>query len=111
MNKKDNNYTYILKCNDNTLYTGWTNSLENRILAHNLKKGAKYTKNRLPAYLVYYEIFETKVDAMKREYEIKHLSRKEKEDIISKMKGKKKKAFCEDINKKIVKLGEEDVKK
>ena len=47
MNKKDNNYTYILKCNDNTLYTGWTNSLENRILAHNLKKGAKYSIKKI----------------------------------------------------------------
>ena len=53
------NYTYILRCKDNTLYTGWTNNLEKRIEMHNSGKGAKYTKARLPVELVYYEQFET----------------------------------------------------
>lgn len=76
------NYTYILKCSDNTYYTGWTNNLENRIKAHNEKKGAKYTKYRTPVELVYYEILETKEEAMRREYEIKQLTRKKKELLI-----------------------------
>lgn len=72
------NYTYIVECDDGSLYTGWTNDLEKRIKAHNAGKGAKYTKSRLPVKLVYSEIFETKEDAMSREYAIKQLSRKEK---------------------------------
>ena len=72
------NYTYIVECKDGTLYTGWTNNLEKRIADHNDGKGAKYTRARKPVTLVYYETFEEKKDAMKREYEIKHLSRQEK---------------------------------
>lgn len=76
------NYTYIVQCSDGTLYTGWTNDLTRRIQAHNQGKGAKYTKARRPVTLVYYEAFETKEEAMKREYAIKRLSRKEKEELI-----------------------------
>ena len=77
------NYTYILKCNDETLYTGWTNNLEKRLADHNAGKGAKYTKSRLPVEIVYYEIFSSKEDAMRREYAIKRLSRKEKLKLIT----------------------------
>jgi len=80
--RKNMNYTYILKCNDNTLYTGWTNNLEKRIEAHNAGKGAKYTKARLPVELIYYEKFETKEEAMRREYAIKKMTRKQKEELI-----------------------------
>jgi putative endonuclease len=76
------NYTYILKCSDNTYYTGWTNNLEKRLKDHNEGKGAKYTKPRRPVVLAYYETFETKEEAMKREYAIKHMTRVEKEKII-----------------------------
>lgn len=76
------NFTYILKCKDNTFYTGWTNDLEKRLLAHNLGKGAKYTKARRPVEIVYYESFKTKEEAMRREYEIKQLTRKQKELLI-----------------------------
>ncbi|MCI5700614.1 MAG: GIY-YIG nuclease family protein [Lachnospiraceae bacterium] len=76
------NYTYILKCSDGSLYTGWTNDLEKRIAAHNAGKGAKYTKSRRPVILVYYEAFETKEEAMQREYRIKRLPRAEKEKLI-----------------------------
>ena len=76
------NYTYILKCKDDTLYTGWTNNLEKRIQNHNAGKGAKYTKTRRPVEVVYYETPETKVEAMQREYAIKQLSRKEKLKLI-----------------------------
>lgn len=76
------NYTYILKCRDGSLYTGWTNDIEKRLKAHNEGCGAKYTKSRRPVELVYYEEFDTKEEAMRREYRIKHLSRKKKELLI-----------------------------
>ncbi|MCI6631181.1 MAG: GIY-YIG nuclease family protein [Lachnospiraceae bacterium] len=75
-------FTYIVRCSDGTLYTGWTNDLEKRIACHNQKKGAKYTKSRTPVTLVYSEQFETKEEAMRREYRIKQYSRKEKELLI-----------------------------
>lgn len=77
------NYTYILKCSDNSLYCGWTNDLEKRIATHNAGKGGKYTRTRLPVELVYYETFETKEEAMSREYHIKRLSRSEKIKLIA----------------------------
>ena len=76
------NYTYIVLCKDNTYYTGWTNDLEKRMEAHNCGRGAKYTKGRFPVHLVYWEEFETRQEAMRRECEIKRLSRKEKELLI-----------------------------
>lgn len=51
------NYTYIVKCRDGTLYTGWTNDLDKRMKAHNSGEGAKYTRSRRPVELVYYESF------------------------------------------------------
>lgn len=76
-------FVYILECNDKTLYIGYTNDLERRIFTHNnLKTGAKYTKARRPVCLVYSEKFKTKVKAMKREYELKQMTREEKLDII-----------------------------
>ena len=69
------NYVYVLRCSDNTLYTGWTNNLERRIKAHSNGRGAKYTRARLPVELVYFEEFEDKIEAMKREYAIKQLKR------------------------------------
>lgn len=76
------NYTYLIKCADNTLYCGWTNHLEKRIEAHNQGKGAKYTKTRRPVVLVYYESYPTKEEAMRREVQIKKLSRKDKLFLI-----------------------------
>nr|WP_314465990.1 GIY-YIG nuclease family protein [uncultured Clostridium sp.] len=76
------NYTYLVKCADNTLYCGWTNHLEKRIEAHNQGKGAKYTKTRRPVELVYYESYPTKEEAMRREVQIKKLSRKDKLFLI-----------------------------
>lgn len=75
-------YTYILKCSDNTLYTGWTTDLPKRLQSHNQGKGAKYTRSRLPVTLAYYETFETKKEAMSREAAIKKLSRPQKERLI-----------------------------
>ena len=77
------NYTYILRCADGSLYTGWTNDLEKRLMAHNSGKGAKYTRSRRPVELMYYESFPTKSEAMHREAEIKKLSREEKLRLCS----------------------------
>ena len=73
---------YMLLCSDNTLYTGWTNDLEGRVCSHNAGVGAKYTKTRLPVKLVYSEILYSKSEALKRELEIKKLSRKKKLELI-----------------------------
>ncbi|WP_129724649.1 GIY-YIG nuclease family protein [Xylanivirga thermophila] len=75
-------YVYILKCADNTLYTGWTNDLDKRLNAHLSGRGAKYTRCRLPVELVYTEEYEDKRSAQKREYEIKQLTRKQKLQLI-----------------------------
>lgn len=77
------NHVYILQCKDGTLYTGWTNDLQKRIAAHSEGRGAKYTKARLPVCLVYSETFETKQEAMQREYAIKQLSRQQKMALIN----------------------------
>ena len=76
------NYTYILRCKDGSLYTGWTNDLENRLKMHNSGLGAKYTKGRGPCELVYFETFDNKNDALKREYAIKKLPKEKKEELI-----------------------------
>lgn len=77
------NYTYIVECADGTLYTGWTTNVQKRVKAHNEEKsGAKYTKAKRPVKLVYYEGYETKEEAMRREYAIKHLTRKQKLELI-----------------------------
>ena len=81
------NYTYIVKCSDGSLYTGWTNNLEKRIKDHNAGAGRENTqKARRPVVLVYKEEFPTKQEAMKREWEIKRLSRKEKLSMIENSK-------------------------
>lgn len=82
MEKK--NYTYIVECADGSLYCGWTNDLEKRIMDHNAGKGAKYTKTRLPVKLVYHETFDTKEEAMSREWHIKQLRREQKLELIDK---------------------------
>ena len=76
------NYTYMVKCSDGTLYTGWTTDLEHRVKAHNDGEGAKYTRSRRPVELVYYEEYATKAEVMKREYSIKQLTRKQNEKLI-----------------------------
>lgn len=77
------NYVYILECGNGSFYTGWTNNLQHRVQMHNMGKGAKYTKAHLPVKLVYVEEFEDKSEALRREYEIKQLTRSEKLMLIS----------------------------
>jgi len=76
-------FVYLLRCNDNSLYCGWSSDLSKRLKVHNTGKGAKYTKTRLPVKLVYFEVYEDKIIAMKREYEIKQLTKLQKERLIN----------------------------
>lgn len=75
-------YVYILVCSDDSLYCGYTTDLDKRLQKHNSGKGAKYTKCRIPVQMVHHESFSTKSEALKREAEIKKLSRKEKLNLI-----------------------------
>lgn len=77
-------YLYILQCGDGSLYTGITTDVEKRLEAHRSGKGAKYTRGRSPLELKYWEACGTHSDALKRELEIKHLSREEKLALIGK---------------------------
>ena len=76
------NFTYILRCADGTLYTGWTTDLGRRLTAHNRGTGAKYTRTRRPVTLVYWEALPSKEAAMRREWAIKQLTRREKLALI-----------------------------
>ena len=75
-------HVYILSCADGSFYTGWTTDLNKRLRTHNAGKGSKYTRSKLPVALVYYETFEDKGAALKREHAIKRLSHIEKSDLI-----------------------------
>ena len=78
---------YIVQCSDRTLYTGITNALERRIEEHNSSdKGAKYTRSRRPVKLVYQEKHSDRSTASKREYEIKKMSREEKQKLTKQEK-------------------------
>ena len=76
-------YVYILLCRDDTLYTGITDDPERRLQQHNSGKGAKYTRGRGPVLLLHQESFPTKGEALKREYEIKQLTRQQKLELIN----------------------------
>lgn len=75
-------YVYILRCADDTLYTGWCKDLDQRLKTHNSGKGAKYTRARLPVKLVYYKEIEDMSQALKEEIRIKKLSKKKKEELV-----------------------------
>ena len=79
-------YVYVLRCGDGSLYTGWTNDLEQRLAAHQSGKGAKYTRGRLPIEMVYFEEMPDKSAALKRENELKKLKKTEKELLINNLK-------------------------
>jgi len=74
---------YILECNDKTFYTGITNDIKNRLAIHNMGKGAKYTRSRIPVKLVYLVKVNNKSSALKLEYKIKAFSRKQKIKLIA----------------------------
>ena len=75
---------YILRCKDDTLYTGITDDLARRMSAHNSGKGAKYTRGRGPVEVVYTEVLESYSAALKREAAIKRLKRPEKMALLAK---------------------------
>ena len=75
-------YVYLLRCADGTLYTGYTDDPVRRTKVHNAGKGAKYTRTRLPVELVYQEACADKSAALRREYEIKQLTRVQKLKLI-----------------------------
>jgi putative endonuclease len=77
-------YVYIARCKDDSLYTGYCKNLESRENKHNTGIGAKYTKYRAPVKIIYYEEFDSKIEAMKRERQIKRLSKIEKENLVRK---------------------------
>lgn len=77
-----NHCCYIVECRGKELYCGYSNNVEKRVDAHNKSLGAKYTKTRLPVKLVYTECFDSKSEAMKREYQIKQLTRQQKLKLI-----------------------------
>lgn len=78
-------FVYILRCSDNSLYTGYTVDISRRLQEHNTgKRGAKYTRSRRPCVLVYTEEFSSKSDALRRECSIKKMSKLEKERLVSK---------------------------
>ena len=75
-------HVYILRCRDNSLYIGMTTNLEARIKAHNLGRGAAYTYKHGPVELVYSETHPTRLDACRRERQLKRWTRKKKEALI-----------------------------
>lgn len=76
-------FTYIIRCSDNTLYTGIARNLLKRIDAHNTGNGgAKYTRTRRPVSLVYQETFSSRSEAAKREYQLKKMTRMEKDRLV-----------------------------
>ena len=75
-------HVYVLRCADDTFYTGYTTDLERRVAEHDAGDGAKYTRGRTPVELRYHERFDSKSAAMSREYEIKQLSRTAKERLV-----------------------------
>lgn len=77
-------YTYLLSCSDKSLYCGYTTDLTKRLKAHNSGKGAKYTKARRPVQLVYHEVYALKSEALRREAQIKKLTRQKKLMLVKK---------------------------
>ncbi|MFK8032028.1 MAG: GIY-YIG nuclease family protein [Gammaproteobacteria bacterium] len=81
--EKSNWYVYIVRCADNTLYTGISTNLSDRIATHNSGRGAKYTRARLPVSLVYSETALDRSSAQQREHAIKKLSTKKKKALVA----------------------------
>lgn len=82
-NKEELHYVYILRCEDNSYYTGYTNDLDRRISLHNSGKASKYTRARLPVVYIFYKAFKEKSRAMSFEYKIKKLNKNQKENLIA----------------------------
>ncbi|TWS95462.1 GIY-YIG nuclease family protein [Streptococcus sp. sy018] len=83
MVKETKAYLYVLRCRDNSLYTGYTTDIDRRLKTHQTGKGAKYTKSRLPVELIYWESFDSKSQAMSAESLFKQKTRRQKLDYIA----------------------------
>lgn len=83
MEKTKEYFVYILECSDKTLYTGYTVDIKRRLIEHNQARGAKYTRGRLPVKLVYLEQYNSISSALKREFEIKSKTKKQKMQLLS----------------------------
>ena len=92
---------YVVECSDETWYTGYTTDIVRRIRTHNAKKGAKYTRVRVPVKLLYFEEFETKSEATRAESLFKKFSRVKKEEYILLNLDASKRQEVKDLNKKI----------
>ncbi|MYL21953.1 GIY-YIG nuclease family protein [Halobacillus litoralis] len=79
-------YVYMLRCGDGSLYTGYTNNLEDRLQKHREGKGAKYTRGRGPLVLEAWQCYDQKKEAMREEYRLKQLARTKKERWIAQRK-------------------------
>ncbi|WP_132058149.1 GIY-YIG nuclease family protein [Halorussus amylolyticus] len=76
-------WVYVIECDDGSFYTGYTTDVQRRVREHDRGEGAKYTRGRTPVELVHTERFDSKSAAMSREYELKQLSRPEKERVVA----------------------------
>ena len=92
---------YVVECCDKTWYTGYTTDIVRRIKTHNAKKGAKYTRIRVPVKLIYFEEFETKSEATRAESLFKKLTRSKKEEYILLNLNANKRQDLKDLNMKI----------
>lgn len=81
-------FVYLVECSDHSLYCGFTTDLDKRLAIHRAGKGSKYTRARLPVKMVYSESFPQRTQALKREYEIKQLSRAQKIQLVDSKKKK-----------------------
>jgi len=75
-------FVYVVRCADDTLYTGYTTDVERRVAEHDAGEGAAYTRGRTPVELVHVESYETRSAAMSREYEVKSLEKGAKERLV-----------------------------
>jgi putative endonuclease len=82
MSTDGSHFVYVLECADGSFYTGYTTDVERRAAEHNAGEGAKYTRGRTPVEVIHAEAFEDRSAAMRREHEIKQLSRAEKERLV-----------------------------
>lgn len=81
--RSTDHFVYVLRCGDDTFYTGYTTDVQRRVCEHAAGEGAKYTRGRTPLELVHVESFPSRSAAMSREYELKQRSRARKETVVA----------------------------
>ena len=88
-------HVYIVRCADDSLYTGCTNDLVKRVVAHNAGKGARYTRSRGPVKVVWSVRVKDKSAALSREWKVKQLTRAQKLLLVKKGRGRGREALCD----------------